>query len=231
MRLDEATDLRADGVRVKELRLGGEVIFRNYPYLRDDFNGAGINTDLWELRDPQGVGGVTVTNGITVFTNDDTTYDGTYAPFLAVISKEAFPVGSRYRVRARNPQGRHVGMIGFCNDPETPFVRGGNGAPGMSWYSRGDIPDNVVASYVDELDNQGYLARSGDYTDWVVLELYRESTSVVKFYENGTLVHTASGLQLANDYKVFFGCDSWSPTTTLEVDWVEVIGPFDSTVS
>lgn len=232
MRFSDAIDVRLGNERVKELRLGGNVIHRNYLYLRDEFDGDALDATRWDTVNTIGTGTIDVVNGSLVITDgDEVVHDGEMGTFFTgIVSKLAFPVGTRYRARARNPVGRHAALIGFANAPTAPHQHE-SVDPGMSWYSRADIPDNIVASYTDEVGAVHDLSRANSHADWVVLEIRRVSDTTVEFYENDVLVHTQDSLVFANDYKVFFGCDSWSPTTTMEVDWVEVIGPFNPTVT
>lgn len=231
MRLDEATDLRADGVRVKELRLGGEVIFRNYPYLRDDFNGAGIDTNVWDIIDPDATGDYSVSGGVLNIYNDDTVNDGTSnVPLVGIISKKTFPVGATVEARVNNPQGRHAGMIGFFATTPTSVGAHGGSVPGFNWYARRDINSTVI-SHRDENDVGGYTQRTENFGSYHVLKIERVDASTIKFYKDNVLVHTLTGVTFANDYRVCFICDSWTDITEINVDWVEAIGPFDPTVS
>lgn len=220
---------RLDGSKVIRAVLNGEIVWRGYRYLYDDFSGPSLKTSLWDIFGGT-FGTVTIVNGECHIENTT----GVSKDNLGISSKLAFPVGTTYRVRSKNPQGRHASLIGFGNSPFTAYPHGAAGV-GITRYSRADVPNSVALSVEDDTNTNRYIDNVGeteDSRDYAIYEMVRVSETVVELYRNGVLEATAANVVFANDYPIFLAADGWSnanqsTTTKIVIDWVEVIGPLE----
>lgn len=219
---------KIDGKKVIRGTLNGEICWRGYRYLYDDFTSTEVDTDLWDIVDPSNTNDYSIVNGQFRISNESGTTGSSNVPVVGIVSKITFPIGTVIRTRVRNPLGRHASIVAMSKDiPTSPFPHSGT-VPAISIYSREDNNTIVYGSYRDELGNTGSLDRTSDnIREFEVVELRRELDGSVTFYRDSVLVHTTRGAVFTGDYFVYFMVDSWTLTTKLDIDWVEVIGPIE----
>lgn len=203
-----------------------------YTNLIENFDGTSIDTSKWDQIRPNGVNAFIVNNGILnvgLTVGSSASYGYTT---VLLRSKDVFPVGTRYRVRARNSSGNAAALIGFSNNNTTVGIRS-DGEIGCSWYSRNDYGttayDNIYPSLTDENGQKFYqIDESGPIDTYSILEIRRVSETILEFYKDDVLVKTVSNYMFADDYSVFVGLSnntSKNSSITMDVDWIEVIAP------
>lgn len=185
----------------------------------DDFNSATIDTDMWYIIGSQ-YGSISTSNSELTISNTSNTQSN----IIGLLSKEKYPVGTRFITRVKHVSGQHVCYVGMFENSPTTIGAHGSATRGISFYGRASS-NETVGSYRDENDDGGYAF--GSYigvNTYYKVEMYRESATVIKFYVNDQLIHTTNQ-PFANDYYFFVGGDAYSTPNTLVVDYVNIEKP------
>ena len=187
----------------------------------DDFNGTELDTNKWEIFGEE-YGSVVVENGELIITQNGSGRAGEF--LIGIVSKQYFPVGTRFRVRSKATQGRHSALIGF-GAPHYPNYPHGSNVPALTWYARADNVTSVI-SMRNENGNTSSNAPSGhnDLREYQIFEFYRESATSVRIYRNDIEISHNLNTIFHDEYQFYFSLDGWSNSgVQIKVDWVEII--------
>jgi hypothetical protein len=185
----------------------------------DDFTSS-IDTNMWDVINPE-FGTLSVSNSELTISNTS----GSSSSMMGILSKNSFPIGTRFISRVKHVAGQHSCYIGMFESVPTTVGPHGGSVQGAAFYGRATQND-TIGSYRDENNKGGYAQYSNILGDtFYKFELYRESASTLRFYVDDVLVHTTSNVLFQNDYKLFLGGDGYTNPNTMVVDYAQIITP------
>jgi hypothetical protein len=159
-----------------------------------------------------------VSDGELTITNST----GSSTNYIGAASQVRFPVGTTFKARVKNTEGRHSAVVAIGESPFYPFPHAGGSNVGASLYSRAD---NISATM--SLRRESGTTATGtpgvqDYRNYQILELRRVTADLIEFYVDGVKVGQFTTAGLTNDYFVYFSADGHTKPNTIVVDRVEV---------
>ena len=159
--------VKSNNVIFNAIKFGNK--YTNYTNFTDHFDGSEIDTMVWDLINPA--------NGNISISDSEMSISITNASsqsLLGIMSKNKFPVGSRFTVMLRHISGQHACYVGMFETPPNTIGAHGSTIKGISYYGRAGMIEDTVGSYYDESGSSGYTFISGvnNTTSYYKIEMY-----------------------------------------------------------